>query len=477
VHRFLLPSVASLFAVALAFACGTREVFIHDLVPPDGGTDAATDSAVPDSAIADAASDVPEVGCPDVLPDDATGVYVSPGGTDNVACGTRAAPCNTVNLGITQAVTASRPKVYVSRGTYTERVTLAASVEIVGGWDVLASSTRWKRACTTPEKIVVLRAPAGQNVTVHATDLDGEAGLSLLRIESKAPAEVAPGESLYGVMAIGATTTLVITDVDIEVGSAGAGEDMPNGAAGTPGAASCSASGGSPGRPGGQGAGAGIGSFTPAGYEPALGAAGTVGAAGDNGAPGDAGTCVTCGTCTPFPLCTFQPDPGPPSCGNDGVPGCGGGPASPGTAAPGGGSSIGLYAWDATVTIKGGSIKSGDAGNGGTGGDGGTGGAPTVGAVGTAGPLCVTSCALDAVACVEIQTRGVAGTAGSPGGAGGAGGAGGGGGGGSSFGLYQGGAGLVTTTSTTKLAHGKAGTGGGPSDGTGAAGAAADRVP
>jgi hypothetical protein len=477
VHRFLFPSLASLTVVALAFACGTEDVTIPDPTPPIGtGQDSAIDSKVPDATVADTAPDGPPVVCPDVLPDDATGVYVAPGGTTNVACGTRASPCKTITLGVTHAVAASRPKVYVTRGTYVERVALAAGVDIVGGWDVAAGSTTWKRACTNPERLVVVRAPAGQNITVSATDLGGAAGLSLLRVESKVAAQVAAGESLYGVMAVGATTTLAMTDVEIEVANAGAGANVPKAAAGAAGAPSCPAGGGTPGLPGGQGAGAGIGSFAPTGYQPALGAAGTVGAPGDNGTPGGIGTCVTCGTCSFVTGCVFMPDVGPQSCGKDGVPGCGGGPAAAGGAASGGGSSIGLFAWDATVTIKGGSIKSGDAGNGGSGGAGGNGGAPTNGAVGTPAALCVTSCALGAGVCIETQTRGMGGAAGGPGGLGGGGGAGGGGGGGSSFGLYQGGAGLVTTEST-KILHGKAGTGGGPGAGAGAAGAAAPRVP
>ena len=98
VRRFLLPSLASLIAVTLAFACGTQEVTIPDAVRPDGSTvvaDSATDGTVPDSSTTDAPADVPaDVVCPEVLPDDATGVYVAPAGVNNVACGTRTAlPC------------------------------------------------------------------------------------------------------------------------------------------------------------------------------------------------------------------------------------------------------------------------------------------------------------------------------------------------------------------------------------------------
>ena len=79
--------------------------------------------------------------------------------------------------------------------------------------------------------------------------------------------------------------------------------------------------------------------------------------------------------------------------------------------------------------------------------------------------------------CKEVKGFGDGGVAGDAGGAGGLGGAGGGGGGGSSFAIYQGGQGLVTTSGATSLAHGKAGTGGTPVAGMGAAGLAANRIP
>ena len=74
-----------------------------------------------------------------------------------------------------------------------------------------------------------MRAPGGQNITVEARDLGGEATLSHLRIESKLAAQVQPGESLYGVVATGTTTSLVMNDVRIEMTDAVAG---PNGAEG-----------------------------------------------------------------------------------------------------------------------------------------------------------------------------------------------------------------------------------------------------
>jgi hypothetical protein len=478
--RFLLPSFASLLCLTLAFACGTQEVSIPDnFPPPDGSTGKdASDGSVADQSAADTGPDAPDVICPEVLPDDGTGVFVSPGGTNDVSCGTRAAPCKTVNIGITHAVAASKANVYVARGTYVEKVTLAGGVAIVGGWDFPAASIKWRRSCVDPGEIVVLRAPQGQNVTVEARDLSAEpATLSLLRIESKAAAAVAASESLYGLLAIGATTSVVLENVHIEVGAAGAGTSPAKAAAGTGGAVSCAAGIGGPGTAGTPGTGAGIGSFDATGYVPAAATAGNLGTPGNNGLPGTAGACIQCGTCDTFINgCALLPDPAQ-TCGKDGQPGCGGGPGAVGLPATGGGSSIGIYAWDANVVVRGGKVKSGDAGAGGAGGAGGNGGVPTGAAVGTASDACTSKCDLGALVCVETKTKAAGGAAGTAGGAGGNGGTGGGGGGGSSFALYAGGIGVISTESSPTLGHGKAGAGGGAGATAGASGAAADHVP
>src|SRR5699024_3757146 len=145
-------------------------------------------------------------------------IHVSTNGANGASCGTRAAPCKTVGTGITRALAATpaRAKVYVARGTYAEKVTLAAGIEIVGGW-AIAGNTR-RRPCGAAEAAGVPRAPAASNVTVEAKNLGGEARLTSLTIQSKPAAQVDPGESLYGVIATGATTSLVMNDVRVTVG-------------------------------------------------------------------------------------------------------------------------------------------------------------------------------------------------------------------------------------------------------------------
>jgi hypothetical protein len=486
VHRFrpfYLACFAALLGIPLAIACGT-DVSIPEPEPtlkPVTEAGADTSVAATDDAATDAGLDAADVVCPDVIPADAEGIFATPTGTNTPTCGTRAAPCKTLSHSVTRAGAAFRTKVFAARGTYVEKLTLAAGVEVIGGWDV--TGTTWKRACVTPEEAVVVRAPAGQGITVEARDLGGRATLSLLRVESKLAAQVLPGESLYGVVAVGTTTTLVMNDVRIEMSDAAAGTNGALGDAGLPAPASCSAGTGAKGTAGAQGAGAPAGAYDPVnGYAPGTAAPGGPAGSGANGVAAGLGTCVVCGTCAlniAMLGCDFTPTLGAPSCGKDGTPGCGGGAGGPGGPASGGGSNIGVFAWDATVTINGGRVKSGNGGNGGNGGPGGAAGVATKGAAGAATDLCVVGCTFDAVniLCADVKARGDGGAAGDAGGAGGLGGAGGGGGGGSSFAIYQGGQGLVTTAGGTALVHGNAGTGGTPAGGMGAAGVAANRIP
>ena len=140
----------------------------------------------------------------------------------------------------------------------------------------------------------------------------------------------------------------------------------------------------------------------------------------------------------------------------------------------GGGSSIGLYAWDASVAVAGGSIQSGDGGSGALGGLGGHGGVGSTGLGGRDGPLCpciiLQSLAEDGAGGGRVVEApgvggfncpptpgGQAGGAGGLGGSGTAGGQGGAGAGGDSFSVLKGGASVVTLSSTAMLRWGMAG--------------------
>lgn len=344
---------------------------------PDGGSGidsgTGTDTGTPTT---DAGTDAPldtgiDVTCPVVTPDDTKGVYVSAGGVNDATCGTRAAPCKTISFGVTTAVaTLGKSVVNVQRGVYVEQVAMVKDIEVIGGWDV--TGTTWQRACVSPEDAVKVRAPANKSVTVTAEDLGGESKLTLMRVESKNTGKIDDGETVVGVLATGATTTLILTDVRVDVEGGGAGKAGTKGTAGGAAPASCNFGTGANGARGEQGAGADAGTFDVTGYTPGTATAGGIGTAAQNGAAGGTGTCVTCGTCPPVPPCVFVADiPANESCGKDGVPGCAAEPGLGGTPATGAGSSIGVFAWNATVQIVGGRIKSGDGGNGGAGGTGG----------------------------------------------------------------------------------------------------------
>jgi hypothetical protein len=378
----------------IATACGAV-LGIQDPIPV--GADASSDTAPsadvmhPDSAPADShlgdlvSVDVPayETGpCPPVTPDSTKTIFVSTGGGNDVpTCGSEQSPCATIQTGVMRASTVGRPNVYVDRGTYVESVSLASGVTVQGGWDDVGGI--WTRNCNPTATVI---QAASSNVTITADTLGGTATIDTLTVLSKDPALVGSGESLYGIMAIDATTTLNVNVVLVAIGKGGDGSAGGTGTDGTGGGGGCTPSDGVNGAAGSNGAGAVAGTLSRSGYTSAAGTDGTNGTGGDNGVAASSGTCVACGTCAIDPmtgLCGFTPD-GTQSCGTLGPSGCAGSGATGGGGGTGGGSSVALFAWDAHVTLTGGSLQSGDGGAGGNGGSGGNGGAG--GAGGAAAP-------------------------------------------------------------------------------------------
>jgi hypothetical protein len=438
---------------------------LGDFNGQDAGSDVTND--VTSEAAADVHPDISEAACASVPVDDMAGIFVAPmGSADSTTCGTQTVPCKSVQTGLDRAhVITGKSIVYVARGTYDEAVTLYAGLRLEGGWDVLDNGTSkmWLQACADPSSAAVLRS-------VTAVDLGGMATVATLTIRS---GTAATGESLYGVFARGASTTVALSDVVIDVTSGGGGANGTSGAPGDAGASGCLLpADGAAGTSGSWGAGGEAGVFDLDGWVPASGRIATAGTAGVAGTMGSAGTCVACGTCQNFLGCSFKANGGM-SCGGIGLTGCGGNPGLPGLPGGGGGSSIGVFAWDATITIQRGAVQVGSGGAGGSGGLGGAGGSGGVGLVGEAGAACGTSCN---GSCNPINTGGPGGPAGGTGGAGGSGGTAGGGAGGCAYAIYQGGTGNVMMTGTN-LAHGEAGAGGGPDGAAGAPGVAADRFP
>jgi hypothetical protein len=455
--------------------------------------------------------------------DETLGVMVAPSssgsGTDAAACGTKSAPCTSVQKAIATAVAANKSFVYLAAGTYYEDdIALAEGVTLAGGF-----GPDWSRRCAPSPTATILRNTVGTKV-VSAVDLGGRAVLDSLTLKSKPPSAVGTlasgaGESLYGLFAMGATTTVNLVNVRIEVGHAGKGVDGATASDASPAApaGSCpapnSTSAGQPGAAGTDGSGAVAGTFTLSGYAPSSGTDGTSGTQGGDGTTTSParGSCTTCAINGTSDGCdsSFTAQ-----AGGAASEGCGGNPGGFGMAGGGGGSSVAVFAADARVVVSGGQLIAGDGGAGGNGSLGKAGGAGSAGVAG-ATVTCASTCCFgtaatcsDAVlasasdgaggamnlaapaiglggiicvgcptnACFATGAHTIAGGDATSGALGGPGGTGGGGAGGMSYGVVKVGAATVSLGDGTVVVHGQQGNGG-----TGAAagsdGASADVLP
>ncbi len=432
---------------------------------PDTASGDAGDASVDGGADVVVPPDAPPC-TPDASeqPNDAIGVFVAAVvGSDRPDCGTREGPCATIQTAVDRAASVTgKTVIYVAHGDYKESVSLKPGLTIDGAWEIIGQ--QWLRNClSTPSDAVHVRAPDDQRAALYA-EYDGTAKVRLVSLDSKATA--APGESLYGVFARGATTLLTLEQVTIHVAPGGDGADGKAGAIGDAGVGLCPPSDGGQGAPStALGGGADGGRFDSNGYFPSAGGSnGGNGALGLAGAAGSTPACAGCFGCTAL-VCGGASGS---SCGTGGPPGCPGAGGFGGAPGNGGGSSVGVFVWDANVTLVGCTVTTGAGGAGGNGGAGGAGGVGSDGDAGAVGPACnVCSGAVCA------QGNGPAGGAGGRGGTGGMGARGGGGAGGWSVGVFQGGdAGQVTATDT-RVQPSAAGT----SRGNGAPGQSAEHVP
>jgi hypothetical protein len=415
----------------------------------------------------------------------ADGVFAAPGGSTAPSCGSMGAPCASLQTAIDGAAAAGKSVVYLAAGTYEQpTLRLRAGVALEGGW-LVGAGGKWSRQCTGDQSaIAILRAQAPADTTIVA-DVAGLATLRFLTVASKASA--LPGQTLYGVVARGASTHLALEAVEIAVAAGGAGGDGAPGRAAVAGADGCT----SPANPtvvpapGVPGAGALSGTFSASGYTSPPAQPGTDGATGPNGWADAAGqhTCVTGSPCASDAIARSckQPQPTVTDCGTDGTVGCGGGSGGGGTPGGNGGSSIALFISEAVVTASAGRFVAGSGGSGGAGGAGTPGGPAGHGTYGVKGTITVyDACRAAAPASklyyCEGTTAGAVGWggyAGSDGGGGSAGGAGGGGSGGASYAYVRAPGAATLTLSGTSLVHG-AGGAAGKAPKPGAAGVGAD---
>jgi hypothetical protein len=401
-----------------------------------------------------------ELNCFPLKAGDAKALFVTSEGEDGPTCGSRDFPCRSVQVAIDRAALSSGiERVYVATGVYAESLELRAGVTVEGGVSAFGApgAFEWTLACSHEDRVVITGAE-GAGQTVLAKDLFGEARLEKLTLKTP-PA--GPSESTFGVKALGESTKLVLTAVEVLPEKGGDGEDGARGAEGESGGTACEPGDAALGADGDGAPGPLTGEFDPElGFVPADGADGAPGGAGESGVAAANGSCVNCYTCTNLAVCLQAA--APPSCGQPGTSGCGGKGGGGGGKGGGGGSSVALFAVDSRVEVRGGALVAGDGGRGGKGGEGGPPGPGGEGETGESGPLCRAQ-PCDLLLCSSSGGQGSgSGSAGTQGGRGGYGGYGSGGSGGHSFAIVELGSAQVKLFDAPRVDHGKAGRGGCP---------------
>lgn len=455
--RLWLGGFVSLGLFAFA-ACGSDSAEDSKENPDAGAAvDASSGSSSSGTVTRDSGSgpfsEEEQLPCEGRTANDAFSVYVAATGADTPTCGTREEPCKTVQKGITTAYEIQKPKVLVGAGTYVEAIVLDGGLTVEGAWDV--AGTTWTASCGSGyTSRATIQAPDDANTSVRATR--GASVLRFLTIKSKPAA--APGESLYGLIAIGPNVKVALADSELvvaaggdgAVGAAGVGTSAQQCLAGDDGA------NGTPGDPGPPGAAGTLGGD---GFTPGAGGDGSTGEGGHVGTKGSDAPIVNFDYCD----ATCKKTSGSVM-GTSGTAGCGGGGGQGGKGGVGGGSSVGILAVNAMIVTYGGSVTTGA---GGRGGEGGPGAAGVIGDPGTAGTDVAYAKAIDGVCespdhCSNNPDHAPGGVAGGNGGTGGNGGQGGGGAGGWSIGFAKLDGAAILTSATTLFTTGEAGKGGAP---------------
>ena len=405
--------------------------------------------------------------------------------------GTMASPMRTLQAGINKAAAAQPTKdVYVSKGTYSEAVSLADGVSIFGGYD---ASSNWKRALTNGT-LIGSPSPIG----VAAMNLTKATEIQLFSVTSSnatGRSNSGDGLSSFGVRIVNSSGGVTVRGCTLTAGSGYSGALGSNGAPGSGGGSGTNASGSSPGSSGAgcNGANGGTGAGGVSGLSPGgQGGSGTQvpggGTAASGGGAGIVGDCSTTNSHDGHEAPTVS------ATGGQGNPGANGGPGgvigafdglgnylpptggdgitvgSPGGGGGGGGSGGGSAHSKGPYPFCDDCGRAVSSGGGGGGGGGGCGGQPGHGGRGGGGSFGLV--ALSSM--VTIDGNKVATGNGGNGGAGGnGGGAGGGGGGGTGAGGQSDSGGGCSTRNggagASGTAGGPGGQGGGGAGGTGGA--------
>ncbi|MFZ5471174.1 MAG: MopE-related protein [Myxococcota bacterium] len=314
------------------------------------------------------ATDLPDIqfidaNCDGIDGDVSRAIFVDVVSGNDSNAGTRSAPKRTIGAGILAANAGTPTKdVYISRGTYSEAVTLLGGISLFGGYD---AANGWSRATTNTTSIVSPTA-----VGVRAVNLGLATEVQLLSItaaDATGTAANGDGNSSFGILAVDASGGLTVRNCTITAGRGSSGSTGLNGSTGTSGnpggpagqggvmnrGAAGTSSCGAPGGQGGQGVDGEINGSP--------GSPGTTASGGGSGGP--AGSGGARGTCSSTSSSNGNPAPPLGSGGGTGSPG------SNGTA----GANFGTF--DAAGVYLPPTGLSGSAGNpGGGGGGGGAGG-------------------------------------------------------------------------------------------------------
>jgi hypothetical protein len=201
------------------------------------GHPSPADCAPDDGAVHPGVLDIPEpsfvdANCDGVDGDAALAIFVSPTGANTAGCGARVTPCQTVQIGLQEAVTQAKRDVYLAAGTYSGSVGLAGGINVYGGF----SSTFARSAATTGvnQSVTItgaLDGVTGNYVAVRAISLLVPTILADVRIVG--PNASGAGASSYGIIVQG-STGLTLTRLIVQAGDGVAGSPGANGTSGTP---------------------------------------------------------------------------------------------------------------------------------------------------------------------------------------------------------------------------------------------------
>jgi hypothetical protein len=193
------------------------------------------DCAPADAAIHPGAADLPEptftdANCDGIDGDKASAVFVSPTGANSGGCGAFLTPCQTLQVGLQEAVLQIKREVYLAAGTYTGPFVLMNGVDVYGGF----SSTFARSSATTGVNQSVtlnggLDGLTGQYLTVRASSIAVATTLADVRVVG--PNATGSGATSYGIV-VQSSGPLMLTRLIVQAGV---------GAAGAPGSAGTNA--------------------------------------------------------------------------------------------------------------------------------------------------------------------------------------------------------------------------------------------